>query len=234
VKKYIVYIILVVIFFIVGIIITNSIIMPSMVHMGEEVTVPNVCNLPLEDAIERLRHHKLEGIVIERRYDHIIDEGNVIIQSPLPGAKAKQGRIINLTVSLGPAFIKIPYLSGIDFEKGKLILKNLGLIIKEVDSTFSDSLPQGMIVSTIPGFESEVKKGDAITVVVSKGTVLKIPNVIGMTLNEAQRLVERMGLVMGEIKEVEASGTRGHIIIQHPEPDQLAKVGDTINVMVIE
>jgi len=234
VKKFYIYLITVVVFFVIGVVITNFVIMPSVVHLGKEVTVPNVCNLPLEDAIQELKKHNLEGIVTERRHDRIINEGKILIHDPLPGAKVKVGRMISLSVSLGPESVKIPYLTGIDIEKGKLIIKNLGLVIERIDSSFSDSLTKGKIIRTIPEFETEVKKGDAIRVVVSKGIVLRMPNLLGIKLSKAKGVLRNMGLIIGEIKEVEASGTRGNIIIQHPEPEHIVHLGDTINVMVIK
>lgn len=233
-KKLYIYIITVVVFFIIGVIITNFLIMPSVVHLGKEVTVPNICNLPYEDAIEELRKNNLDGAITERRYDHIIDEGNVIVQEPLPGEQVKAGRIINLTVSLGAETIKIPYLIGLNLEKGKLIIRNLGLVIESVDSAFSDSLPVGKIIKTVPAFESEVKKGNAIRVTVSKGVFLRMPDLLGMKLSEARSVLKNRGLILGQIKTVEASGIKGNIIIQHPEPEQMVSIGDTVNVMVIQ
>jgi len=204
-KKIYVYLITIAAFFIIGILLANFLIMPFLVRMGEEVTVPNVCNIPLNMAIQELEKNGLEGVVTDRRYDMIIEEGRVIIQEPLPDAKVKKGRIVNLSVSLGPETIKIPYLSGVDTEKGKLIIKRLGLVIEAVDSIFSDSIARGKIVKTIPSFGTEVKTGNAIKLIVSKGVILKMPNLIGMKLHEAKNILKEMGLVVGEIKEVRAS-----------------------------
>jgi beta-lactam-binding protein with PASTA domain len=104
-------------FFVIGVLIANFLVMPLLVGRGEEVAVPNVCDLTLDDAIEQLEGAGLEGVVVERRFDQIIKEGNVIIQEPFPEARVKKGRIINLTVSLGPETIKVPYLMGISYEK---------------------------------------------------------------------------------------------------------------------
>ncbi len=233
-KKIYIYAITIIIFFIIGVIITNFVIMPSVVHLGEEVTVPNICNLPLDDALEELRKHNLDGVIAERRYDHIIDEGHVIVQNPLPGEQVKIGRIINLSISLGAETVKIPYLIGLDLEKGKMIIRNLGLVIESVDSAFSDSIPLGKIMKTVPEVESEVKKGDALRIVVSRGSILRMPDLLGLNLNEARGVLKNMGLTLGEIRVVEASGTKGNIIIQHPEPEQVVSIGDTVNVMVIK
>jgi len=233
-KKILVYLLIVIAFFVIGVLLANFVIMPSLVRQGEEITVPNVCNLPLDTALEELEKGGLEGVVTEQRYDPVIEKGRVIIQEPLPDEKVKKRRIINLTVSLGPETIKIPYLAGVDYEKGELIIKRHGLVIASVDSVFSDSIAQGRIVATIPDFGTEVTNGDSIQLVVSKGLILKMPQLIGMQLQEAEEMIKKMGLVIGEIKKIEASGTSGEIIVQNPESGQVVKTGDIVNLMVIK
>ncbi len=233
-KRFYLYSITIVAFFVIGVVIANFIIMPAVVHLGKEIVVPNVCNLPLETAIQELQRKNLEGVVTERRYDQVVEEGHVLIQNPLPDAKVKAGRIINLTVSSGPQAVKVPYLTGIDIEKGKLIIKRLGLTIGTVDFLFSDSIAQGKIINTIPESGVELRKGDAVAIIVSKGIVLKMPNLTGKKINEVQTILKKMGLILGEVKKVEGSGTKGSIIVQNPEPDQLVNAGDTISIMVIK
>lgn len=232
-KKIILYASIIIAFFILGIIIANFLIMPSIVHMGEEFVVPNVCNLSLEKALEELDKKQLEGVVTERRYDYVIEEGKIIIQDPLPEANVKVGRIINLTVSLGPETVRVPYLTGVDHEKGTLIMERLGLNIESVEYLFSDSIAEGKIMKTIPEAEVEVKKGDDVKLIVSKGLIMKMPDLAGVSLDDARVMLENMGLVLGDVKEVEGSGTKGSIILHSPEPDQIVNSGDTVSVMVI-
>lgn len=226
------YLIIIVAFFVTGVIIANIIIMPAIVQMGREIVVPNVCNIPLESAIQELKKQNLEGVVIERRYDQIIEEGKVIIQNPLPDARVKAGRIINLTVSLGPQTIKVPYLTGIDVEKGKLILKRLGLTVGTIDSLFSDSIVHNRIINTVPEPGDLLKKGDAVSLIVSRGIVLKMPAVTGKTVDEAQTILRKMGLVLGEVIAIKGSGIKGSVVVQDPQSGKTVSPGDTVRLMV--
>ncbi|KPL15535.1 hypothetical protein AMJ74_01295 [candidate division WOR_3 bacterium SM1_77] len=221
-------------FFVTGILIANFLVMPLLVGRGEEVIVPNVCDLTLDDAIEQLKGARLEGVVVERRFDQIIKEGSVIIQEPLPEARVKKGRIINLTVSLGPETIKVPYLMGISYEQSVSIIRRLGLVIAKVDSAFSDSVELGKVIGTSPEAETGVKKGDGVILILSKGIIKKMPNIVGVQLSQAQLILEKMGLVMGKIEEVQGSGKKGTIIVQNPEPGRIVNSGDTVTVMVIK
>jgi len=233
-KKIYLYLIVIVGLFLIGVLLANLLIMPYLVHMGEEVTVPNVINLPLNTAVQELKKYGLEGVVVERRYDQIIGEDKIVIQEPLPEVKVKKGRIINLTVSLGTETIRIPDLTGMDLEKGKLIIKRLDLVIESIDSLSSDSVAAGKIIKTSPNFGADVKRGSAIALVVSTGVNLRMPNLVGIKLIDAKNSIEKMGLVMGEIKRVEASGTSGNIIVQNPEPQRVVNPGDTVSLMVVK
>lgn len=233
-RRFYIYTFVIFAFFVIGIVIANFLIMPSIVRMGKETVVPNICNSTLEEALETLKQKELEGIVTERRHDNVIEEGKIIVQEPLPGARVKAGRIINLTVSLGPQTVRVPYLAGIDVGKGRSILQRLGLNIASVDWVFSDSLARNIVVKTVPPPESELSKGDAVTIVVSKGAVLKMPNLVGTNISQAGDILKKMGLVLAEVKEVEGSGTKGNILVQSPEAGQDVAYGDSISVMVIQ
>lgn len=233
-KRIFLYLLVILAFFIIGVLIANFLVMPLIVHKGREVVVPNVCNLFLEDAVKELKKRDLEGLVTERRHDPIIEEGYIIIHEPLPNQAVKSGRIIHLTVSLGPQVIKVPFLAGVDIEKGELILKRLGFTIEKIDYVNSDTIVRGRIIRTIPETEVELTKGDAMKIIVSKGPVLKMPNLTGKTQHEVEVELGKLGLVLGEIKQVEGSGIKGSVIVQSPAPDEIVEPGDTVTLMVIK
>ncbi len=233
-KKLLIYLISILAFFIGGILLANFVIMPAFVQQRNVVSVPNVCNIPLDSALQVIKKNGLQGVVVERRPDQIIEEGKIIIQDPLPDTKVKKGRIINLTVSMGIERTKVPVLYGIDYEKGRQILEKLGLIIEDIDSLYSDSVPLGRIIKTEPEFETEVKIGDRIKIFVSKGIMLKMPNLAGMKVAEAKEVLQKINLVIREITEIEGSGEKGTVIVQNPEPEKIVKPGDSVSLMIIK
>ncbi len=233
-KRFLTYLIIVLIFFIIGLLMANFLLIPMVVRKGEEISVPNVCNLPLDSATMVLKKAGLQSVVTERRYDQIIEQGRIIIQEPLPDTKVKKGRIVNISVSLGPEKIVVPALSGLEFAKAKQIIERLGLIVGDIDTIFSDSIGEGRVIQTVPEPETEVKKGDAIKIILSKGIFLKTPNLVGLKIDSAKVILKNLNLILGSITEVEGTGEKGTIIIQNPQPDQLVNKGDTINLMVVK
>jgi beta-lactam-binding protein with PASTA domain len=233
-KRILIYAAIIALFFIVGVVIANFIVMPLIVHQGRAVSVPNVVHMTLDNAIAELGKQDLEGIVVERRFDPIVEPGKIIIQDPLPETRVKTGRIVNLTVSLGPETIRMPFLIGIDAEKAELIVKRLGFTIETVEQQHSDTIAANKIIATVPVAETEMKKGDGITLIVSKGLVLKMPSLSGMTMEQIGPMLDSMNLVLGEVKEVEGSGTSGTVIVQNPAPEQVVERGDTVTLMIIK
>jgi beta-lactam-binding protein with PASTA domain len=47
-------------------------------------------------------------------------------------------------------------------------------------------------------------------------------------------ILEKMGLIIGRIEEVQGSGKKGTIIVQNPEPGSVVNRGDTVSIMVIK
>ncbi len=233
-RRFFVYALFILIFFLIGLLLANFIIMPSIVHRGKEVTVPNVCGVLLDTATAILKKNQLQGVVVERRFDKIIDEGMVIIQEPLPGTKVKRGRIINLSVSLGAETIQIPHLDGLEFAKAKLILEKLAIVLDAVDSAYSDSILAGRIIQTSPPADSEIVKGSSIRVVISRGPQLKMPNLVGLPLAAARDTLKKVGLVVREVKEIEGSGEKNTVMVQAPEPDRTVNPGDSVNLMIVK
>lgn len=233
-KRIFIYAGIIVLFFLAGVVIANFIVMPLVVHHGRVVSVPNLVHMTMDNAIAELSKQDLEGIVVERRFDPIVESGRIIIQDPLPETRVKTGRIVNLTVSLGPETIRVPFLIGINAEKAELIVKRLGCTIKTVEHQHSDTIAANTIIATVPVAETEMKKGDGITLIVSKGAVLKMPNLSGMTMEQAQPMLDSLELILGDVKEVEGSGTAGTVIVQNPAPEHVVERGDTVTLMIIK
>lgn len=66
---------------------------------GEEIAVPNLSGLTVEQAEERLGALGLDGEIQDSVYNQSVANGLVCAQSISPGDKVKQGRTVYLTVS---------------------------------------------------------------------------------------------------------------------------------------
>jgi serine/threonine-protein kinase len=108
------------------------------------------------------------------------------------------------------------------------------LIIEEIDSAYSDSIDRGKIIRTYPDVDSEIVKGGSIRILYSRGILLKMPSLVGLTLTQARDTLAKLNLVIREIKEVEGSVAKNTVMVQHPEPDKLMNPGDSVNLIVVK
>ena len=68
-------------------------------HHGEEIEIPDIRNMSVEDASFALEHMGLVPIVADSGYNKKMRTGVILFQQPRPGMVVKSGREIYLTVN---------------------------------------------------------------------------------------------------------------------------------------
>jgi len=127
-----------------------------------------------------------------------VEAGRVIALGEGVPAELPKGEAVPLIVSTGPAPREIPTgLEGKSFDEAKAALEAVQLKAKQVDE-FSDDVKAGLVIR-VEGAGGTAPRDSEVAVVVSKGPdVVKVPNVEGMTLEEAVAAIEGAGLVVGD------------------------------------
>ncbi|WP_288895048.1 Stk1 family PASTA domain-containing Ser/Thr kinase [uncultured Megasphaera sp.] len=130
--------------------------------------------------------------------------------------------------------ITVPDVTGKQMEIAQTMLtdKHLSVSIKEVDSS---EVPVGEVITQTPIGGSVVKANRTIYLTVSRGnhgdTVL-VPDLRGLTLDEATRKLKEIGLSVGTVTYADADRDDGKILQQTPSsPDKVAQ-NTTIDVVV--
>ena len=107
---------------------------------------------------------------ISEENDSLIEKNHVISQTPSQGTELKKGDTIHIIISLGPKDLSIPNLRGYTLEDAKKVLSQEGLSLGAVSYEYSEIYASGTVINQNPMAGSgNVKKGDAINIVVSKG-----------------------------------------------------------------
>jgi serine/threonine-protein kinase len=60
-------------------------------------------------------------------------------------------------------------------------------------------VPPGTVIRTEPPAGSTLPEGSAVVVVVAQGDTVEVPRVLGRKLDEAREMLERSGLVVGNV-----------------------------------
>ena len=134
-----------------------------------------------------------------------------------------------ITVSDGPAPVKVPDVSNQTYDQAAGALSGLGFKVVRND-VFDDKQDVGKVVSTDPAAGQLVQKNATVTVNVSKGPELvQIPNdLIGKTVEAASQELQGMGLV----PDVEnyAPGKKVQAVI--PQPGTQVKKGSKVRLIL--
>ncbi|ABR48929.1 protein kinase [Alkaliphilus metalliredigens QYMF] len=137
---------------------------------AEEVEVPDLFHEDVVDALLILEEQNLvSGDVLYDFSDLPI--GTIMIQSPLPGARVKQGSAVNYTLSKGPEKMTytMPKVVGEPLEVAKGIIRQTGLQVGTEDEDFSEQYEKGIVIRQSVPAETEVEENTIVNLVVSKG-----------------------------------------------------------------
>ena len=196
-----------------------------IVSVGPEAyPVPYVVDLDINGAIFVIEESGFEiGQKIEVNDDEV-PIGFVISQNPIAGKKMGPDSTVDLVVSLGPSLIQISDLSKKSSEDAIQILNTLGLGF-EIIEEYSSEFEEGIVINTIPEPGSIVTPDEIISITVSLGIRVEVPEVEGLNYEDAVNVLEELGLV------VTISGdTNGTVRKQLPRKGELLEPGEVVDL----
>ena len=185
------------------------------IGVGRYGEAPRLVNLPKTQAVAAARQEGFELTYAEAAYSEEVAKDVVMSQDPPVGTKLVKGGTITLVLSLGKERHKLPDVTGMDISAAKAQLENTKLRVKEGEKQYSD-LPAGVVLSLDPKAGTELKPGDTVTLVVSKGKApITMPNVVGKNVNDARAELQALKLtVLEQLKD--SSEPAGEVLAQTP------------------
>jgi beta-lactam-binding protein with PASTA domain/predicted Ser/Thr protein kinase len=199
----------------------------------EEIAVPPVVGKTLEQATADIQAVGLKVGVVEERPDADFEPNTVMEQSPGSGVEVGLGSSVNLVVSSGPEIIALPDFTGMTERDAISELTELGLKYS-IEDEFDEEVESGVVIRTDPVAGVEVLSGDTILLVVSQGlSPVEVPNLLGLTREEAAQVLEEVGLVLrvsNATQPVADPIQDGRVVSQIPSAGVTASPGDTVTV----
>jgi beta-lactam-binding protein with PASTA domain len=187
-------------------------------HHGQELELPDYTGYQYEDAVRDAKRKKFRMSISDSL--HILGKpgGEILKQNPAPHSLVKQQRMIYVTITKrSPDKIlsgRLPEMYGKNYERKRKELEEHFQIKSRVLEKRYDPAEEGQILEvqykgkTIMdnrGRDNDVyiEKGDILDFIISEktGGRVAVPNLICKTYEEAQFLLENLGLIIGEIKK---------------------------------
>jgi len=211
----------------------DQLVLPWIVSMSKTISVPNVVGRTLDQAQAELQQAGLNVVDVRERYTNDYKAGVVMSQLPYSGAVVKEGRRAYLTVSEGIELIKVPRVIGLSQRDAQILLMRNGLILGSVSTSDDPAAALGTVLwqSVIQG--AQVQKESVVDVVVSNGGGKPVPNLMGLTVSEAERVLLVNGFSLGTIIERTSQAFEsGVVMAQRPAADKLAPAGTSVTLII--
>ena len=201
----------------------------------EQVSVPKVVNLDINEAQKRLEQYGLHAS-IELIDSATYPKDTVIEQEPAEYTKVPVGETIKLVVSQGEKIeqVRIPNVQRISIEAAKKIIEvenNLLLSIKEEQE--SSEFEKGMIISQSPAPYEMVSPKTVVEVIVSSGKPeTKLPNFVGRDIETVKKELNTLKIPHKIEQEYSNTVDENLIISQSQEAQTTVDKSKTLVIVV--
>lgn len=157
----------------------------------------------------------------------------IIAISSITGAFKKEPTTTeNTTITEAAKPFEMPNVTGLTEEKALEMLEEAN-ISYDIEREYSSTFEAGVVMSQSILEGEEVKEGDRVKLVISKGIEeADVPDVVGKTAEEAKQTLLNAGFLVEEDEEYNEEVEEGYVISQSPEGNGKAEKGSTITIVV--
>ncbi|MEU3132759.1 MULTISPECIES: Stk1 family PASTA domain-containing Ser/Thr kinase [unclassified Streptomyces] len=201
------------------------------INSGQFTQVPSLLGQTQQAAEQRLADAGLGLKGVDRVFSDTVERGEVVSSAPAPGDRIRGNGSVRLVVSRGPEIVRVPDVAGASLADARRTLKKVGLVPGMVTREFSEDVARGEVIGTDPRAGTDRRPDTAVALVVSKGAPVDVPDVTGLSAEEATAELEAEGLkaevLPGRVHSPEAAG---EVTEQSPGEGTEAAEGDTIQL----
>lgn len=199
--------------------------------------MPSFVGSQLLDANAQLKRLGLTSQVVEHMSSDRYPANTIVNQEPDGGTQVRPGRQISFVVSDGIVARSMPDLRYESMREVGLDLARMHLQLGGVSYARSDEIPEGHVISQQPDPLVNVYEGQIVNVVVSRGgaAVVRVPNFVGMTVDEARALAQHANVKLGQLvwTPLGVDGPpHGVVARQSPAPGTIVAAFDPVSMQV--
>ena len=153
----------------------------------ELVSLPDIKNMTKSEIESWISENKLSATKINTTYSDTVAKDEVIsVDLSVDTDKFTRGTSLKINISKGPApagTIKVEDFSKKDYSYVESWAKSKKVTLKKVEA-YSDDVMSGYVISQSIAADKEMKEGETLTVTVSKGKGVTVPNFLKMSETE--------------------------------------------------
>ncbi|GEE00573.1 serine/threonine-protein kinase PknB [Gordonia spumicola] len=201
----------------------------------QKTPIPDLRGKTLEDARNELRVQGFTNVKVEKIDSTAALKDKVVRTNPQTGATVAVTSDVTVFIGTGPKVVTVPDLRGQTEKQATATLEGMGLDVVSVQA--DSELPAGQVVNTSPGVGESVRVGSTVQLMVSRGNMFVVPDLRGMTPDEAQAALVQAGwgdttLNSNDRKVPLGSSNDGKVVSQRPAPGDTLKKSDSVSIVV--
>lgn len=204
-------------------------------NRGETMVVPDFRGMHIVEVFK----NKPAGLDVVRRDEKFDDKqpkDHVVAQYPDPGTIVKQGKKVQLSISLGVQRVMVPDMKGNSMREVDLALLNSQLLAGDRAYIHSDAVAHDRLVGQSPLPAEEYGVNKEVDLLISLGRKPErpiLPNLTGSTLDEGKNKLKAWGFNFGRIySRKDSSRPKFQIISTSPSPYSRVKKGEVVSLLV--
>jgi len=174
-----------------------------IIKSEDTVIVPDLVGKDVVSALELLTDLQLNTKVSGSEYSHQFPKNHVTFQEPEAGSEIKNDRDVRIMISKGTRNILMPNLVALSEQQARMIMEENGISRGHLSRTFNQNIAKDQIMAQVPAPGVMITRGASVDILVSMGdraAELKMPDLSGLTLDEAVFRVEKNNLAVGAIQ----------------------------------
>ncbi len=153
-----------------------------------------------------------------------VDKNQIATQSIEEGTEVEKNTTVYVEICSGPGDVEVPSVTGLTEDQAKKKIEDKGFKASR-EYAYSDTVPEGEVVSQSPEAGKKAKKGDTITYYLSRGVeTVKVPDVTNKSEEDAKKELEKAGFTVPEVtSEYNDTIPEGYVIRQTNAGEYKAK-----------
>ena len=199
----------------------------------DDKPVPSVTGMSEQEAFAKIQEAGLKPELGKEEFTSDCKKGRVTNQTPTAAERVAPNSTVTVQLCGGKPEVTIPTgLVGSTRESAESRLEDEYKLVVEVKEE-DNSQPKGLVLKVDPDVGTKVAEGSKVTLTVSKGNVVGVPDVENLTEAEAKRTLERAGFVfeLDYGPEVPADQA-GRVVEQNPKAGTQRAKGSKVKVIV--
>ena len=209
----------------------------AMVRPFEEVpdtTAPELIGMDINEAMKKYSGF---DIIVESSAFHDMYEKDIIYdQSVNPGMTVKEGATIKVKISSGIQYFSLADYQNFEENQVYKIFTDNDIEFYTI-TEYNEDIPEGYVIRTEPGADTQVDTGTVVIIYVSMGaetTYTTVPYVVGYKLEDAKMILNSAGIRIGNVQRISTDGQSTEVLSQSISAGAEVENGTVIDLVIVE